>query len=119
MRKVGLSAFLSLLLCMTFGAPIRAEESKGAIAPQELTLNDVQDAGICLNLIRQQAINIYVEAARTQVTLQSNGEIPEIKTIPISTSAKEFLPARQQWLVYYLGFMEPVIRDLAKSVSNT
>lgn len=86
---------------------------------QELTLNDLQDVGIQLRQIKQQAILIYEEASRTPVPLTASPEVPEIHTIPIThLPHAKLLPARQEWLVFFLATMEPVIRQMRKDVKD-
>ena len=87
-------------------------------ALQELTLNDLQDLGILWRHIRQQAINIYEEASRTPVKLTASADVPALSTSPIHIVAMKLLPARQEWLVFFLGTMEPVIRQLSQEVED-
>lgn len=89
---------------------------QGALEP--LSLNDIQDAGILLNHIKRQAINIYEEASRTPVPLNASPNIPDIKSIPISPGSDRYMPPRREWLMFFLGTMEPVIRDLSKEVTD-
>jgi hypothetical protein len=85
---------------------------------QELSLNDIQDAGVLLNHIKRQAINLYEEASRTPVRLDASPDIPEINTIPTTTHPGILLPPRREWLMFYLGTMEPVIRQLDQHVKD-
>jgi hypothetical protein len=92
--------------------------SGAAAMPPELSLNDVEDAGMLLRFIGQQAINLYEEASRTKLGVNSVAEIPDIRSIPVKTTATNFLPPRQEWLVFYVGSIEPVIRQLSKHVAD-
>jgi hypothetical protein len=92
-------------------------DTAASTALQELSLNDLQDVGICLRLIGDQAKYIYEEASRTTVSMHDSPDIKPIRSIPYTVKGK-VLPARQQWLVYYLASMEPVIRDLGKDVKD-
>lgn len=83
-----------------------------------LSLTVLRDLGILLRHMKQQSINIYREASRTEVSPKDSPDIPHIETIPYATGGKTFLPARQQWLVFFLGTMEPVARDMGKHVAN-
>lgn len=86
---------------------------------QELTLNDLQDVGIQLRQIKQQAILIYEEASRTPVPLTASPDVPEFHTIPITHQPHaKLLPARQEWLVFFLATMEPVIRQMRKDAKD-
>ncbi len=85
----------------------------------ELTLNDLNDLAILLQFIKEQSINIYEEAAREKVGLDASPEFKPVAEIPIKEiDQKNLLPARQEWLVFYLGVMEPVIRDMGKEIAE-
>jgi hypothetical protein len=85
---------------------------------EEITLNDVRDAALILDYIRRQAISIYEEAARPDVDLNASPILVELHSIPQSPLPAKVLPARQEWLVFYLGTMETVIRQLAREVAE-
>jgi hypothetical protein len=104
-----------------FGEPVRAAESaqtaaKTQAAKRELSLDDLRDCAILLKLVKQQAINLYQEAAREKVKLDASADVPDIKSIPYKFDSKDLLPPRREWLIFYLGSMEPVIRDLGAEV---
>lgn len=86
---------------------------------EELSLNDLQDVGILLSFIQEQCINVYEEAARVPVSVNSGPEMKVITKIPITLNPQQtFLPARQEWLVFYVGTIEPVIRQFGKMVKD-
>lgn len=85
---------------------------------EELSLNDIQDVGILLRHIKQQSINVYEEAARRPVNAKDSADVAEITSIPVKNSDSQMLPARREWLVFFLATMEPVIRDLTKQVKD-
>ena len=107
-------------------ADTKAAEAKSSTAAgadkgeklEELSLNDMNDIAILLRFISEQSINIYEEAARIPVGTDASANYKPYETIPVELKTKKFLPCRQEWLVFYLGIMEPVIRDLAKEVSG-
>jgi hypothetical protein len=85
---------------------------------EQLSLNDIQDTGILVRNIQQGAINIYEEAARAKLSLTSAAELPQFRSIPVKLPSTEMMPARQEWLVYYLGSVEPVVRELGQDVKD-
>ncbi len=85
---------------------------------EELTLEDMRDVGMALQLIRQDCINVYSESVRSRVALTDGPEIRQPDSIPIDTSHLQLLPARREYLVYYLASMEPAIRLLAHEMSD-
>ncbi len=78
--------------------------------PQAL-LARIRDAGIPLNEIREQSINLFVEATRPRFMPHSSVDLRH----PSSISGKQFNPAgaylrpRPDWLAFYVGTMEPLI----------
>lgn len=106
---------------MPFGVAAAEEEGKQATPAQarrEISLNDLEDRGIALQQIEQQAINIYREAARVKLGPDASPNVPEIKSIPYELQSKELLPPQRQWLKFYLGSLEPVVRRLAAEVGT-
>lgn len=115
-----------LLACTTSSAsagdgPLMAADSTHYPKPskRELTLDDIKDCAILLKQIRQQAINIYEEAGREKVRLDASAEVPDVTSIPYQIVGKDLLPPRREWLIFYLGSMEPVIRDLGEEVGTS
>jgi len=86
-----------------------------------LTLNLLRDSGLSLQQIKQQAINIYLEATRTDVRPEDKTSLVYPKSISdkglLKTSS--YLPPRADWLYFYVGTMEPVIHLFAADVSDT
>lgn len=144
--KAKIAVFIFVILCMnimpghtvgaaddspsrmkqTAGSPSLKEDTKSVLSKtssqseklEEFTLNDLNDTAILLSFIREQCINIYEETAREPVRLDASPQPKLINTIPVKLKAKEYLPARQEWLVFYLGVMEPVIRELVKDTKD-
>jgi hypothetical protein len=90
----------------------------------DLTLSDLRDAGLSLSQIRQQAINIFQEATRKSCDSSSKFEILlpcHISDKDIETNGKDssYLEPRLQWLVYYVGTIEPIVSLFAQDVSDT
>ena len=89
----------------------------------ELTLADLRNSGIALNQIRQEAINIFLEATRTPCdkTTASKLIIPNSiteKDLELASKITCFQTPRPQWLVYYVGTLEPVISMLSQDVHD-
>lgn len=126
-RKLLLTAFMaaSLLsglvqLPISLAASSAAnEESSKAHKLEPLSLNDVQDAGLLLNLIQSQCINIYQEASRAPVSLESSPEIKFPSKIPTTLPNANFLPPRQEWLIFFVGTIEPIVKQFAAMVRES
>ncbi len=84
---------------------------------RELTLGDLRDAGLALERIRQQAINVYVEARRKPVSPKMAPQLADPRVIPMKEIGTH-LPPRREWLVFYMGTMEPIIHLLGKDVDD-
>ncbi len=94
---------------------------KGPTEQQLLTLNCLRDSAMSLQQIKQQAINIYLEATRTDVQPQDNSDFLCPKSISDKLLAKSvhYLPPRIEWLYFYVGTMEPVIQLFTDDISDT
>lgn len=85
-----------------------------------ITLSDLRDVGLCVMQIKQQAINIYLEATRKEIPTTADAEIAD----PNSISATDlnghhtYLATRPEWLVYYISTMEPIIHLFKEDVKN-
>ena len=93
-------------------------------ASGDLTLSELRDSGLSLNQIRQQAINIYLEATRKHCANNSKFEL----TVPNAIADREiegnagknvYMPPRAQWLVFYVGTIEPIISLFTQDVRDT
>lgn len=88
--------------------------------PYVLTLDDLKDVGICLLQIKYQAIFAYLEATRKELQADMPPQLlaPDaVAVVPVSTDDK-FLPCRRDWLVFFIGTMEPVIHLMDHDVQE-
>ncbi len=94
-----------------------ADESTDATA--ELGLENIQDVAYTLQRIRQQAINIYVEATRKKVH-HYELNIPSLSSMPQDAleSQSAYLPLRKAWLVFFIGTMEPLVQILNEHLKS-
>lgn len=103
-------------------AAAQASSSQPAAKPDgkltELTLNDIQDTALLLDFIQEQCINVYEEASRVPVSVNSTADFKQIDKIPVPLTGKTFLPPRQEWLVFFVGTVEPVIRQFGQMVKD-
>ncbi len=121
----------AVALVILAGIPLNAHADEGASArtkeifkvpgqgsnPVAVSLEDVRDTGILLRFIRMNVFGIYQEASREEIRPDSNVDLAEVITIPFRTTGK-LLPARLQWLVFFLGTIEPIITELKKEVGT-
>jgi len=104
---------------LTFGQdPNKANE------PEDLDLTLLRDCGLSLAQIRQQARNIYQEATRKRCDTSTPFEIiaPIVLTQvepPSEANNITYLKPRAQWIVYYVGTIEPIISLFRQDVEDT
>src|SRR5579883_464809 len=73
-------------------------------------LGRLRDWGLNIRQIKQQALNLYLEATRTEPSpnegpdLNVPSEIPKSEKLDLS----KCLPPRPEWIAYYLNSMEPL-----------
>jgi len=125
-RRLGMAILIAATISGASGTLVRAEEpaqnkalTKAQMSKRELSLDDLRDCALLLKQIRQQAINIYEEATLEKVKLDASADVPDIRSIPYKFDSKALLPPRREWLIFYLGSMEPVIRDLGTEVETS
>lgn len=90
--------------------------------PEEyiLTLSEIRDIGLTLQQIKGEAIHVYLEAARKPVPLNDDAKLVEPKSIPVSDLVidRTCEPVRHDWLVFFVGTMEPIVHLLTNGVEQ-
>jgi hypothetical protein len=83
-------------------------------------LTDLRDVGLCVMQIKQQAINIYLEATRkpVDVTCAATLEDPSHISVHGLATDTKYLEARPEWLTFYIGTMEPIIHLFKEDVKD-
>lgn len=87
----------------------------------KLPLDDVEDAALTLQAIRQSAVGIYLECTRqTDAELKLRLDSIALTSVPTAplASAKSYLPLRKAWLVYFVGSMEPLVTLLTNDLKD-
>ncbi|MBX9689838.1 MAG: hypothetical protein K2X27_24220 [Candidatus Obscuribacterales bacterium] len=83
-------------------------------------LSDLRDARLSLSQVKQQAVNLFMEATRTLVTVKDTPveHTPqEINTAMLDEKAN-FLPPRKEWLVFYMNTLEPIIKLMTDDMND-
>jgi len=127
----------SIAIAFTLCVPVKAAnglptENRERIGPssitgikseegQVLTLNRLRDSGLSLQQIKQQAINIYLEVTRRDFQPTDKAVLSYPKAISNKGFMKQvhYLPPRAEWLIYYIGTLEPIIHLYANDVADT
>jgi len=98
-------------------APGVSEEN--AKISSDLAVENMQDVAYVLQRIREQAINIYVEATRKPVKGYDLNvvSLSKMPTNPLESQSC-YLPLRKAWLVFFIGTMEPLVQILNEHVKH-
>jgi hypothetical protein len=99
-----------------------AKRTAGDIAPAtaDKMLNDLRDTRLSLNQLKQQAINLFLEATRIPMTVDD----APVEQSPVSISSamldanKKYLAPRKEWLVLYVNMLEPIVHLLCQDISD-
>ncbi len=89
------------------------------MAPEEM-LSDLRDTRLALAQLRQQSVNLFLEATRPTMTVndapleQSPASISESMLDP----KKKYLAARKEWLVFYINTLEPIVHLLCEDIND-
>lgn len=96
--------------------------SQAAITRTEikLSLDDINDVAYALQRIRQQAINIFIEATRHRDQPEVTAQMPVLSTVPseLPKETNNLLPFRRVWLVYFITTIEPLVHLLKEDVKE-
>jgi hypothetical protein len=87
---------------------------------KEITLNGLRDSGFTLQQLRQESIHLFQEATRTPVCSSTKPEVIYPHRISDKTLSEKttYLPARLEWLMYYIGTMEPIIELFQEDIKD-
>lgn len=88
---------------------------------EEITLSDLRDVGLCVMQIKQQAINVYLEATREPIAENADAKMLDPSQISVSEldASTKYLPTRPEWLTFYVGTMEPIIHLFQEDMKDT
>ncbi|MBX9770481.1 MAG: hypothetical protein K2X29_03880 [Candidatus Obscuribacterales bacterium] len=113
---------LTVMLALSGSSVCYADRLEDAKESGEyvVTMGDIRDVGLCLKQIKQQAVFIYLEATRKELPVNSPGKIVEPKALSVEgiNFKDDYLPARREWLVFFIGSMEPIIRLMGNDVKD-
>lgn len=83
-------------------------------------LSDLRDTRLCMTQLKQQAVNLFQEATRTEIT----ASVEPLETTPTSVNAQmlkegeKYMPPRKEWLVFYINTLEPIVHLLAEDIQD-
>jgi hypothetical protein len=94
-------------------------QSKDKFVPEEL-LSNLRDMRLSVTLVKQQAVNIFMEATRTLVKVEEQPleETPQGLNFNMYDKSQAYLEPRKDWLVYYINTMEPILHLLNEDMQD-
>lgn len=94
-------------------------QSKDKFDPEEL-LSNLRDMRLSVTQVKQQAVNIFMEATRTLVKVEEQPleETPQRLSLNMYDKSQTYLEPRKDWLVYYINTMEPVLHLLNEDMQD-
>ncbi|HNB17505.1 MAG TPA: hypothetical protein PLC15_19130 [Candidatus Obscuribacter sp.] len=88
-------------------------------SPSEF-LSDLRDTRLTLGQIKQQAVNLFLEATRPEVSRDARliEHSPLAITPSMYISAKKYQEPRKEWLVFYINTLEPILQLLNEDLKD-
>ncbi|CAN5582864.1 hypothetical protein BH10CYA1_BH10CYA1_22790 [soil metagenome] len=96
----------------------RTADDAKQMEPNEM-LSDLRDVRLSLGQVKQQAVNLFLESTRIEITPASGVLVSSPTTINESMLNKKhhvYLAPRKEWLVYYINTLEPIIQLLIDDI---
>lgn len=97
----------------------RTVDDKKQLLPEEM-LSDLRDTRLSVGQVKQQAVNLFLEATRVVV---KPGD-PALHFSPTTINAemlsekKDYMPPRKDWLVFYINTLEPIVQLLTDDIHD-
>ncbi|HNB22482.1 MAG TPA: hypothetical protein PKZ32_08700 [Candidatus Melainabacteria bacterium] len=97
----------------------RTADDKQQLRPEEM-LSDLRDTRLSIGQVKQQAINLFLEA--TRVVVKPGDPALHVSPTTISNemlhSRKDYMPPRKDWLVFYINTLEPIVQLLTDDIHD-
>lgn len=86
----------------------------------ECMLSDLRDTRLSLNQLKQQAINLFLEATRISMTVDDAPveQSPTSISLQMFDANKKYLAPRKEWLVLYVNTLEPIVHLLSEDIND-
>ena len=97
----------------------RTVDDKQQLQPEEM-LSDLRDTRLSVGQVKQQAINLFLEA--TRVVVRPGDQALHFSPTAIDESMldpkKHYMPPRKDWLVFYMNTLEPIVQLLTDDIHD-
>lgn len=86
----------------------------------EIMLGNLRDIRLTLGQLKQQSINLFLEATRTAVapTDEAVPTSPTSISVNMLSDKAKYLPPRKDWLLFYMNTMEPLVQLLVDDIKD-
>lgn len=88
-------------------------------SPSEF-LSDLRDTRLSLGQVKQQAVNLFLEATRPELTTEAKliEHSPQTITDAMYIAGKKYQEPRKEWLVFYINTLEPILQLLNEDLKD-
>lgn len=97
----------------------RTADDKQQLLPEEM-LSDLRDTRLSVGQVKQQAINLFLEATRVVVKPgdQALHVSPTAINAEMLNGKKNYMAPRKDWLVFYINTLEPIVQLLTDDIND-
>lgn len=97
----------------------RTADDAEQLKPEEM-LSDLRDTRLSIGQVKQQAINLFLEATRVVVKPGDTALhfSPTAISAAMISQKKSYMTPRKDWLVFYMNTLEPIIQLLADDIND-
>lgn len=83
-------------------------------------LSDLRDTRLSLGQVKQQAVNLFLEATRPELTTEAKliEHSPQTITEAMYIAGKKYQEPRKEWLVFYINTLEPILQLLNEDLKD-
>jgi len=99
--------------------PKRTASDAEQMAPEAM-LSDLRDTRLTLTQLKQQSINLFLEATRPCMTVNDAPmeQSPSTISLKMLDPKRKYLPPRKEWLVLYINTLEPLVQLLCEDIND-
>ncbi|MCC7528517.1 MAG: hypothetical protein IT342_08345 [Candidatus Melainabacteria bacterium] len=97
----------------------RTSDDKQQLLPDEM-LSDLRDTRLSIGQVKQQAVNLFLEATRAVVRPGESALhfSPTSISQEMLNEKKTYLAPRKDWLIFYINTLEPIIQLLTDDIND-
>ncbi len=97
----------------------RTVDDKEQLKPEAM-LSDLRDTRLSVGQVKQQAVNLFLEA--TRVVIKPGSQALHVSPTSINATMlnekANYMEPRKDWLIYYMNTLEPIIQLLTDDIHD-